>query len=346
MQCTRQADENSTATRGTTYGYCATYPQCVGNASSSTIVKKTQRSYTAPTKTNSGDTYYTTPGKVTDVKIACDGSTISVDESAEDQCDEIPDTNSICQANKVLKACKRKGDENSTEKAETTYNLCTNGTSIFGTISDNDPCGGDTTSDAAKKKVKNIQYEYVSGSGSETKVGYTKKTTIMCNQSESNKEEYIYDTCIAVGAPASCDDGSGRYYKCYNQTKLISSDVNEREYNVCNPKDEASTVALADCVKAQSVFEIWQEDQDDDGECQVLFDKDCSDLTTSDMLLDLSAQGNWARTEYGKDDTLSHADLSAEKFQESLKPCKSFDISEDTSYSGTDGKRYTMNCVQ
>ena len=93
---------------------------------------------------------------MTDVKIACNGSTISTAESAEDQCEEIPDTNSICQTNKVLKSCKRKGDESSTLKAESTYNLCTAGTSIFSAISDNDPCDGDTTSDAAKKKVKSI----------------------------------------------------------------------------------------------------------------------------------------------------------------------------------------------
>ena len=397
MQCTRQADEgvSEVTARGTTYEYCAIYPQCVGNSNSSTIVQKKQRSYTVPTKTNSENSYYTTPGKVTDVKIACNGSTISTDESAEDQCEEIPDTNSICPTSKkVLKVCKRKGDENSSDKkAESTYNLCTTGTSIFSTISDNDPCGGDTTSDAAKKKVKSIQYEYVAPvTGDQSKrVGYSVKTTTMCHITDGTNDtltEYIYDTCEPLAASNSCKSGSTYkpYYKCNKQTYDASgANATNREYNACDPLPAA--VALSSVVankldsdvtfevkpnsqdsnknyititgtnitdkpmvsleslQGQSVFDIWKEEQTDDNKCRALFDKDCANLNASDMLLDLSAQGNWARSEYGKNSSLTHEDLEADDFQESLKPCQNITITSN----GTDdngGNKYTMTCTE
>lgn len=248
MQCKRQAAEG-TNSAGTTYEYCAVYPQCVGNTSSSTIVKKTQRSYTAPTKTGS-NSYYDTVGKITDVKIACDGTPISTEESAEDQCDEIPNTASVCPTNKVLKTCTRKGNQGTSNdtKAGTTYNLCTTGPSIYGSIADNDPCGGDTTSDSAKKKVKSIQYEYITkdATGNTAKVGYSKKTTTMCNPA-GNTDEYIYDTCVPDVAAAGCNGSSDKNYKCYNQSKLYNSaNASEREYNTCNPLSNVSSVALSD----------------------------------------------------------------------------------------------------
>ena len=297
---------------------------------------------------------------MTDVKIACNGSTISTAESAEDQCEEIPDTNSICPSDKkVLKTCKRKGDENTTDrKAETTYNLCTTGTSIFSAISENDPCGGDTTSSDAKKKVKNIRYEYVAASGSGT-VGYTKKITSMCNSSESDKEEYIYDTCISVSAAGACNGANDKNYKCYNQTKLTSNNAAEREYNVCNPSSNVSSVALADSVKAQSLFEIWKDQYKNktETECQLLFgdNKKCgasdNNLTASDMLNSFTAYGVW-KEDVVKNATnpseLSQNDLSISAYQNSLKPCERFDISEDAGYDGSQGagKRYTMTCVE
>ena len=362
MQCKRQADEGtaSATERGTTYGYCATYPQCVGNENSTTIVKKTERAYTAPTKTGT-NSYYDTPGKMVTNKIPCSSSASAiVDSSEDDQCEEIPDTNSICPSDKkVLKTCKRKGDENTTDrKAETTYNLCTTGTSIFSAISDNDPCGGDTTSDAAKKKVKNIQYEYIAASGSGT-VGYTKKITSMCNSSESPKEEYIYDTCISVSAAGACNGANDKNYKCYNQTKLTSNNAAEREYNVCNPSSNVSSVALADSVKAQSLFEIWKDQYKDktETECQLLFgdNKKCgvsdNNLTASDMLNSFTAYGVWKEDVVQKasdPNELTQDELSISAYQNSLKPCERFDISEDAGYDGSQGagKRYTMTCVE
>jgi len=362
MQCKRQADEGtaSATARGTTYGYCATYPQCVGNENSTTIVKKTERAYTAPTKTGT-NSYYDTPGKMVTNKIPCSSSASAiVDSSEDDQCEEIPDTNSICPSDKkVLKTCKRKGDENTTDrKAETTYNLCTTGTSIFSAISDNDPCGGDTTSDAAKKKVKNIQYEYIAASGSGT-VGYTKKITSMCNSSESPKEEYIYDTCISVSAAGGCNGANDKNYKCYNQTKLTSNNASEREYNVCNPSSNVSSVALADSVKAQSLFEIWKDQYKDktETECQLLFgdNKKCgasnNNLTASDMLNSFTAYGVWKEDVVQKasdPNELTQDELSISAYQNSLKPCERFNISEDAGYDGSQGagKRYTMTCVE
>ncbi|MBO4582968.1 MAG: hypothetical protein J5714_02860 [Alphaproteobacteria bacterium] len=248
-QCKRQGKQDSDLA-GSTYNLCTVYPQCVGNTSSATIVKKTERSYTAPGGSGgSGDkTYYTTVGKVTDVKVACNGTTISTEESAEDQCDEIPNTASVCPTNKVLKTCTRKGNQGTSNdtKAGTTYNLCTTGPSIYGSIADNDPCGGDTTSDSAKKKVKSIQYEYITkdATGNTAKVGYSKKTTTMCNQA-GNTDEYIYDTCIPVASASGCNGANDKNYKCYNQTKLTSTNASEREYNTCNPSSNVSSVALS-----------------------------------------------------------------------------------------------------
>ena len=357
MQCTRQADEGAaTATaRGTTYGYCAVYPQCVGNTGSSSIVKKTQRSYTAPTKTNNGDAYYTTPGKVTDVKIACNDSTISTEESSEDECQEVPLNTFACPDGKpVRKQCKRQGKEG-TNNAGTIYNICTTGTSIFSTISDNDPCGGDTTSSDAKKKVKNIRYEYVAASGSGT-VGYTKKITSMCNSLESDKEEYIYDTCISVSAASGCNGANDKNYKCYNQTKLTSSNATEREYNVCNPSSNVSSVALADSVKAQSLFEIWKDQYKDlnNTSCSALFGagKTCSasgnNLNESDMLANMNAYGVWKTDQVVTKNQTDSSNLTFEKYQQSLQPCQRFNISEDAGYDGSQGagKRYTMTCVE
>lgn len=252
MQCKRQADEGtaSATARGTTYGYCATYPQCVGNENSTTIVKKTERAYTAPTKTGT-NSYYDTPGKMVTNKIPCSSSASAiVDSSEDDQCEEIPDTGSICPTNKVLKSCKRKGDESATLKAESTYNLCTTGTSIFDSISENDPCGGDTTSDNAKKKVKSIQYEYVTPV-SETqskRVGYSVKTTTMCNPA-GNTTEYIYDTCEPLAASDNCKNGTTYkpYYKCHKQMyDATSANASNREYNACDPLSAA--VALSSAV--------------------------------------------------------------------------------------------------
>ncbi len=393
MQCTRQADEGTAdaTARGTTYGYCATYPQCSGaNSSSSSIVKKTQRSYTVPSgSTGTGNkVYYTTPGKVTDVKIACNDSTISTDESAEDQCEEIPDTNSICPTNKVLKTCKRKGDENSTnKKAETTYNLCTNGTSIFGTISDNDPCASVAdNATLAAKTVKKTEYEYIAkgATGNNAGVGYVKKTKIMCDDTSSvphEEDEYIYDTCVPQAQASGCNGASDKNYKCYKQNEAYNSA--SREYDACNPKDTAVALSSAvankldsdvtfttgtynnkdyilmsatgitnkpvvpvDELKPQSLFEIWKDDQDDDARCQALFDKNCSGLTASDMLLDLSAQGNWARAEYEKDNSLTHDKLGSEKFQESLKPCKSGISITSAGSDENGGNKYTMTCTE
>ncbi len=267
MQCKRQADEGtaSATARGTTYGYCATYPQCVGNENSTTIVKKTERAYTAPTKTGT-NSYYDTPGKMVTNKIPCSSSASAiVDSSEDDQCEEIPDTGSICPTNKVLKSCKRKGDESSTLKAESTYNLCATGASVFEAIEGNDPCGGDTTSDAAKKKVKNIEYEYVArnATGNTSKVGYSKKTTTMCNTA-GNTTEYIYDTCVSVAAASGCNGTNDKNYKCYNQTQPTTASASAREYNTCNPSESAVALssAVANKLDSDVTFAIKPNSQD------------------------------------------------------------------------------------
>ena len=252
--------------------------------------------------------------------------------------------------------------------AEATYCLgYANGTCPGGLIdigsaiddaAENDPCGGDTTSEAAKKKVKNIQYEYVAASGSGT-VGYTKKITSMCNSSESDKEEYIYDTCISVSAAGACSGVNDKNYKCYNQTKLTSNNAAEREYNVCNPSSNVSSVALADSVKAQSLFEIWKDQYKNktETECQLLFgdNKKCgasdNNLTASDMLNSFTAYGVWKEDVVQKasdPNELTQDELSISAYQNSLKPCERFNISEDAGYDGSQGagKRYTMTCVE
>lgn len=291
---------------------------------------------------------------------------------------------------------------NSTYEAGTPYclnyangacpsNLTDIGSAIDDAIEDNDPCGGDITSEAAKKKVKSIQYEYVTPvSGTQSKrVGYSVKTTTMCNPA-GNTTEYIYDTCEPLAPSDSCKVSGTKkpYYKCHRQTyDATSANASNREYNACDPLSAAvalssavanklnsdvtfstaansndsnkeyifmssassgvsTPVVAVDTLKPQSLFEIWKEEQTDNDECRALFDKDCANLNASDMLLDLSAQGNWARSEYGKNPSLTHPDLGADAFQESLKPCQSFDISEDETYTVGDGKRYTMTCVQ
>ena len=252
--------------------------------------------------------------------------------------------------------------------AEATYCLgYANGTCPGGLIdigsaideaAENDPCGGDTINEAAKKKVKNIQYEYVAASGSGT-VGYTKKITSMCNSSESDKEEYIYDTCISVSAAGACSGVNDKNYKCYNQTKLTSNNAAEREYNVCNPSSNVSSVALADSVKAQSLFEIWKDQYKNktETECQLLFgdNKKCgasdNNLTASDMLNSFTAYGVWKEDVVQKasdPNELTQDELSISAYQNSLKPCERFNISEDAGYDGSQGagKRYTMTCVE
>ena len=383
MQCKRQADEGtaSATARGTTYGYCATYPQCVGNENSTTIVKKTERAYTAPTKTGT-NSYYDTPGKMVTNKIPCSSSASAiVDSSEDDQCEEIPDTGSICPTNKVLKSCKRKGDESSTLKAESTYNLCTTGTSVFEAIEGNDPCGGDTTSDAAKKKVKNIEYEYVArnATGNTSKVGYSKKTTTMCNTA-GNTTEYIYDTCVSVAAASGCNGTNDKNYKCYNQTQPATASASAREYNTCNPSESAVALSSAvankldsdvtfttgtynnkdyilmsatgvankpvvavESLQGASALELWKAEQTDDTTCQKLFSKNCSALGLTEFMQDISDYGAWAREEYSTNG--ANANVSRSSYRATLQPCQSgFSIIEDDTYSGTDGKRYTMTC--
>ena len=401
MQCKRQADEGtvSATARGTTYGYCATYPQCVGNENSTTIVKKTERAYTAPTKTGT-NSYYDTPGKMVTNKIPCSSSASAiVDSSEDDQCEEIPDTGSICPTDKkVLKKCKRKGDESSTLRAESAYNLCTTGTSIFGAISDNDPCEGDTTSDDSKKRVKKIEYEYVTPvTGNQAKrVGYSVKTTTMChitNGVHDTSTEYIYDTCEPAEASDSCKNGTTYkpYYKCYKQTyDATSANQSNREYNACDPLSAAVALSSAvankldsdveftigthdnkeyilmsaggvtnkpvvavDDLKPQSLLDIWKEQYTNlnDTKCEALFGSgkkcgtDGNNLTNADMLDNMSAYGVW-KTNQVKGGQTNSDNLTFAKYQQSLQPCQTFDISEDETYTGNDGKRYTMTCVQ
>ncbi len=390
MQCKRQADEGtaSATARGTTYGYCAAYPQCVGNESSTTIVKKTERAYTAPTKTGT-NSYYNTPGKMVTNKIPCNSSASAiVDSSEDDQCEEIPDTSSICPANKVLKTCKRKGDENSTDKkAETTYNLCTAGTSIFGAISDNDPCGGDTTSDAAKKKVKSIQYEYVTPvSGTQSKrVGYSVKTTTMCNPA-GNTTEYIYDTCEPLAASDNCKSGTTYkpYYKCHKQMyDATSANASNREYNACDPLSAAVALSSAvankldsdvtfttgtydnkdyilmsaggvtgkpvvpvESLQGASALELWKEQQTDNTTCQKLFSKDCNALGLTEFMQDISDYGTWAREELQDNPDASANDLSRSSYRATLQPCQGGITLTPNGTDGSGGNKYTMTCTE
>lgn len=200
------------------------------------------------------------------------------------------------------------------------------------------------------------------------------------------EEEILYDTCEAVKNDNTCLTIVGPNYQCYNQTKNVGDserayktcnpNANVDSILVANKIDEKlnkditfevkqnsqdgnkdyititgtnmtdKPVVALESLQGQSVFDIWKEEQTENAKCQALFDKNCSELTTSDMLLDLSAQGNWARSEYGKNPSLTHADLGGDDFQESLKPCKTGITITPNGTDASGGNKYTMTCTE
>ena len=76
-----------------------------------------------------------------------------------------------------------------------------------------------------------------------------------------------------------------------------------------------------------------------------------NNLNETDMLNSFTAYGVWKEeiVKNASDSSqISSNDLSMAAYQNSLKPCQSFDITEDASYDGSQGagKRYTMTCVE
>lgn len=113
-------------------------------------------------------------------------------------------------------------------------------------------------------------------------------------------------------------------------------------------------VVPVDELKPQSLFEIWKDQYKDlnNTSCSALFGagKTCSasgnNLNESDMLANMNAYGVWKTDQVVTKNQTDSSNLTFEKYQQSLQPCQTFDISEDETYTGNDGKRYTMTCVQ
>ena len=200
------------------------------------------------------------------------------------------------------------------------------------------------------------------------------------------EEEIVYDTCEVVENDNSCLAEQGLNYRCYNQTKAIgdfdrdyktcnpNADADSivvahnidnklnkdvtfsiKPNNNDNNKDyiTISGTGIADIpivakedLKGDSILAIWQMQQTDNTECQILFEKDCNQLGAADMLQDLSAYGNWARETYeASPSTVTHNDITAAEYQNSQKPCQQFTISEKPALSNGD-RQYTLTCVQ
>ena len=119
---------------------------------------------------------------------------------------------------------------------------------------------------------------------------------------------------------------------------------------MANPNSNVSTVALADSVKAQSLFEIWKEQYKDltSTKCTALFGDgktNCqTDLDETDMLNNINAYGVWKTDQVVNKSNTTATELTFAKYQESLQPCKNgFSIVENAEYSGN-GKEYVMVC--
>jgi hypothetical protein len=171
----------------------------------------------------------------------------------------------------------------------------------------------------------------------------------MYDATSANASNREYNACDPLSAAVALSSAVANKLDSDVEFKVKpNSQDNDKDYITISGSNIADKPIVAlESLQGQSVFDIWKEEQTIDTQCQALFGKNCSGLTTSDMLLDLSAQGNWARSEYGKNPNLTHDDLGADNFQDSLKPCKSFDIQENTEYSGSqDGKEYVMTCVE
>lgn len=228
---------------------------CTGLESSETAVKSSTLAYTAPTKTNQSDAYYTGRGKMVRTNVMCNTSLNNTTEDLEDSCVQIvKPTASACTG--VYMECTPKGTYTGNTNYSK-YNLCvtTTGTTIESALSnkEDNPCAGSNSNSTSIERTQTAAYSIPTG-GPTTAGGYTYYTTapgkvattsVKCNVSGNTVIGTTQDKCVEITKPTNvCTSTSKKFYQCKPQGK-IGTDTNLTPYYLCATELEPSILDVA-----------------------------------------------------------------------------------------------------
>ena len=205
---------------------------CTGLETSNTAVKNTTLTYSGPTKSDSGLSYYTTKGKMTTSHTPCNPNATIDDSVQDDSCTLIaaPSGSTCTGSKKTYYECKTQAADGSLAKGAT-YNLCvsTAGDSISNALDgkEDTACVGDNSNSASVERKKTVSYTAPTGSGTvKTGVGKVVNKSVKCDNSETTISS-TPDKCEEIAKPNGvCTENGKVYYKCTQQN-------DGTEYNLC-----------------------------------------------------------------------------------------------------------------
>ena len=206
---------------------------CTGLETSSTAVKNIALTYSGPTKSDSGLSYYTTKGKMTTSHTPCNPNVTLDDSVQDDPCVIIaaPAGSGCTGASMTYYECKRQGQQGG-NAAGTTYNLCltTTGSSIASVI--DNPCYGVASGNlSTTERTQTTEYTAPTKTGSNSYYdtpGKMVTTSVKCNTSGNTVIGTTQDKCEEIAKPSGvCTDSTKVYYKCTKQSD------NTTTYNLC-----------------------------------------------------------------------------------------------------------------
>ncbi|MBO4582969.1 MAG: hypothetical protein J5714_02865 [Alphaproteobacteria bacterium] len=223
---------------------------CTALEDSSTAVKNSTLAYSAPTKTNQSDAYYTGRGGMLRTNVMCNPNLNNTIEKLEDTCFQIvKPTNSACTG--VYMECTPKGTyEGNTNYSK--YNLCvtTTGTTIESALSnkEDNPCAGNNSSSTTIERTQTTAYSVPTGNTT-TVSSYTYytnapgkvvTTSVKCDTSGNTVIGTTQDKCVEITKPTGvCTSNDKKFYQCKPQGK-IGSDTNLTPYYLCASELEPS----------------------------------------------------------------------------------------------------------
>ena len=355
---------------------------CTNYENDATAVKNTVRSYAKPEgKTTSGNTvFYTSVGKLNLTHKMCKTGVSDKVDTQEDICIPIIAPSGICASGTYYECTPQGTYTGNTNYSK--YNLCktTTGTTIASAVANKADAGTvstlvSTVGDSSSGLVKDVDsLKTTVGDSSSGLVQQTANLETTVGNSSSGLVKDVNSLKTTVGSSSSglVKDVNSLKTTVGSSSSGLVKKANDLETALGNKLDNdvsfstsggyikmtagGTTVNVATVASLKgdkgdkgdtgnngsSIFDIWKAQQTNATTCQKLFGKTCSNLTESDMLQDLSAYGNWARTTYAGN---SSADLSQTAFQNSLKPCQSYSVIESDNQSGTNGgKRYDLIC--
>lgn len=205
---------------------------CTGLENSDTAVKNTTLTYSGPTKSDNGLSYYTTKGKMTTNHTPCNPSATIDDTVQDDSCTLIaaPSGSTCTGSKKAYYECKTQATDGSLAKGAI-YNLCvsTAGDSISNALDgkEDTACVGSNSNSASVERKKTVSYTAPTGSGTvKTGVGKVVNKSVKCDNSETTISS-TPDKCEEIAKPNGVCTASGKvYYKCTQQN-------DGTEYNLC-----------------------------------------------------------------------------------------------------------------